>query len=54
MALILERISGVTSAGGTPKTREPTKRCRSSPDLKAAISPSSPDRCAMIRISIWL
>ncbi len=54
IALIFERIEAVTSAGGTPNTRDPTNRCRSSPERNASIRPSSPDRWAMIRISIWL
>ncbi len=54
IALTFARISEVTSLGSTPNTREPTNRCRSSPSLKAWMRPSSPDRCAMTRISIWL
>ncbi len=52
MALTLVRISALTSAGSTPKMRDPTKRCRSSPAAKASMRPASPERCAMIRISI--
>jgi len=52
MAFTFDRIAGVTSAAGTPNTREPTKRCRSSPARNASMRPSSPERCAMIRISI--
>ncbi|CFR67533.1 Uncharacterised protein [Mycobacterium tuberculosis] len=39
---------------GTPNARDATNECRSSPVLNASMRPSSPDRCAMIRISIWL
>ncbi|MFB9309673.1 hypothetical protein ACFFRL_10790 [Agromyces hippuratus] len=52
MAFTFVRITGVTSAGSTPNTRAPTKRCRSSPALNASMSPGSPERCAMMRISI--
>ena len=38
---------GGDSAGGNLE-------CRSSPEVKASISPASSERCAMIRISIWL
>ncbi|SLJ81964.1 Uncharacterised protein [Mycobacteroides abscessus subsp. abscessus] len=54
MALIRRRSSGLTSAIGMSKALDATKLCRSSPELKASIRPSSPDRCAMMRISIWL
>ena len=52
IALTFVRMKEVTSAGSTPNTREPTNRCRSSPDWNASISPASSERCAMIRISI--
>jgi hypothetical protein len=39
---------------GTENAREATKECRSSPVRNASIRPSSLDRCAMMRISIWL
>jgi hypothetical protein len=54
MALTRRRSSGSTCSTGTPKAREATKVCRSSPVEKASFSPASSDRWAMIRISIWL
>jgi hypothetical protein len=47
------RASALTSATGIPKTCEATVTWRSSPLAKAAISAWSPERCAMIRSSIW-
>ncbi len=52
IAFTLVRWIGVTSDGSMWKIRAPTKRCRSSPELKASISPASLLRCAMILISI--
>ena len=50
-----ERNGGtLVSCDCAPNAREATNECRSSPVLKASIRPSSLDRCAMIRISIWL
>jgi hypothetical protein len=54
MALIRRRISGSTSSIGMSNAREATNECRSSPDMNASMRPSSPERWAMIRISIWL
>ena len=48
-----ERCWAVTSATGVPNTMEAMVRCRSSPELNAPMSPSSWDRWAMMRISIW-
>ena len=52
--VIRRRISGSTCSMGISNARDATKECRSSPDMKASMSPSSPERWAMIRISIWL
>ena len=41
-----------TSVAGMPKAMDATVVCRSSPDWKASMRPSSSDRCAMMRISI--
>ena len=54
MALTLLRSSWVTAAGSTPKTRPAVAAWKSCPEQNAAASASSPDRCAMIRSSIWL
>ena len=48
------RAYAETASGATPKTVAATVVCRSSPDANASRSPSSPERCAMMRISIWL
>ena len=37
---------------GTPNAFDATNVCRSSPDVNASMSARSPERCAMIRISI--
>ncbi len=54
MALILRRISASTADRSTPKTWEATVVCRSSPEVKASMRPSSSERWAMTRSSIWL
>ena len=55
MALILRRISGV-DRGLAPRanTWEATVVCRSSPEVNASIRPSSSERWAITRSSIWL
>ena len=52
MALILARISPVTSPGSTRKTSDAISLWKSRPVENASISPASPLACAMIRISI--
>ena len=53
MALALRRCSAETAARSTSKTSEAVARCTSSPSWKAANSPGSADRWAMMRSSIW-
>ena len=53
MALILARISPVTSSGSTRKTSEAISLWKSRPERKASIKPSSPLAWAIRRISIW-
>ena len=52
MALILARISAVTSSGATENTVAAISAWKSLPERKASIRLSSPLRCAMMRISI--
>jgi hypothetical protein len=52
--LIRLRISPVISPGSVANTRAAITVWKSMPERKASIRPWSSDRCAMIRISIWL
>ena len=51
--LAARRWSGPTSRGVTPKISAAVARCTSSPRAKAPSRPSSPERWAMMRSSIW-
>ena len=51
---LVERLTRGKRLEQAAEARDATKVCRSSPVRKASMSPSSADRCAMMRISIWL